>query len=151
MPSTALQNLLDSEGIRHFRAQELTLQRQWGEHVEPPERYLQRIVPTVILADEIREKLGAPIRVSSGYRTPDYNRHVGGSPASEHIQFRALDLQPHDPALMETMRAIAIRAVDQARARGWNVALIHYDTFIHIDVGSTRRHNLDLDNRKRSI
>jgi len=140
-----LQKLLDSEGVRYFRAQELTLQRQWGTHAEPPADYLPRILPTVILADEIREKLGAPIRVSSGYRTLEYNRHVGGSPSSEHMQFRALDLQPHDPGLMEGMRGIATAVVARARARGWNVALIHYDRFIHIDVGSERRKNLDLD------
>src|SRR5690625_43179 len=102
-----LQKLLDSEGVRYFRAQELTLQRQWGTHAEPPADYLPRILPTVLLADEIRDELGAPIRVSSGYRTPDYNRFVGGAPVSEHMAFRALDLQPHDPGLMEKMRELA--------------------------------------------
>lgn len=143
-----LQTLLDSEGVRHFKARELVLLRQWGEHVTPPRHFLPRILPAAILANEIRDKLGAPIRVSSGYRTPDYNRQVGGSPASEHMAFRALDLQPHDPGLMEKMREIATAVVARARERGWNVALIHYATFIHIDVGSERRRNLDLDNRR---
>lgn len=143
-----LQTLLDSEGVRYFKAHELILQRQWGEHARPPRHFLPRILPAVLLADEIRDELRAPIRVSSGYRTPDYNRHVGGAPVSEHMAFRALDLQPHDPGLMEKMREIATTVVTGARARGWNVGLIHYDTFIHIDVGSERRQNLDLDNRR---
>src|SRR5690625_807067 len=145
-----LQKLLDSEGVRYFRAQELTLQRQWGEYAMPPRHFLPRILPTVLLADEIRAELGAPIRVSSGYRTQTYNRHVGGSPASEHMAFRALDLQPHDPGPMEEMRERATAGVAAAGARGWNVGLIHYDRFIHIDVGSERRKSLDLDNRRRA-
>src|SRR5690625_6895555 len=83
-----LQKLLDSENVRYFKAHELILQRQWGEYVAPPKAYLPRILPTVILADDIREELGAPIRVSSGYRTPEYNRLVRGARLSEHVQFR---------------------------------------------------------------
>lgn len=142
-----LQEKLDEVGIRYFTAEELTLQRREGRHATPPGDKLHRIIPTVKIADAIRTGLGAPIRVVSGYRTPVYNNRVGGSPVSEHVNFRALDLQPIDSTRMEEMRAIAVAVVDLARKMGRNVALIHYPTFIHIDVGSERRRNLDLDNR----
>lgn len=39
-----------------------------------------------------RDKLG-PIRVSSGYRSPELNKAIGGSTTSQHCNGEALDLQ----------------------------------------------------------
>ncbi|WP_047445410.1 D-Ala-D-Ala carboxypeptidase family metallohydrolase [Alistipes sp. ZOR0009] len=39
-----------------------------------------------------RDKLG-PIRISSGYRSPELNKAVGGSQTSQHSKGEALDLQ----------------------------------------------------------
>jgi len=40
----------------------------------------------------IRDALGCPIHVSSGYRSPDLNTAIGGSRRSQHVEGRALDL-----------------------------------------------------------
>tara|TARA_R100000231_G_scaffold136922_1_gene112697 strand:+ start:254 stop:751 length:498 start_codon:yes stop_codon:yes gene_type:complete len=40
----------------------------------------------------LRDGLGVPIYVSSGYRHPDLNRAIGGSTRSQHMEGRALDL-----------------------------------------------------------
>ena len=40
-----------------------------------------------------REHFGKPIRISSGYRSPELNRAVGGSKNSQHVTGQALDLQ----------------------------------------------------------
>jgi hypothetical protein len=39
-----------------------------------------------------RDHFGVPIYVSSGYRSPDLNRAIGGSLRSQHMEGRALDL-----------------------------------------------------------
>lgn len=39
-----------------------------------------------------RDHFGSPLYVSSGYRSPDLNRAIGGSKRSQHVQGRALDL-----------------------------------------------------------
>lgn len=39
-----------------------------------------------------RDHFGSPLYVSSGYRSPELNRAIGGSKRSQHIQGRALDL-----------------------------------------------------------
>lgn len=39
-----------------------------------------------------RDHFGSPIYVSSGYRSPDLNRAIGGSKRSQHMEGRALDL-----------------------------------------------------------
>ena len=40
----------------------------------------------------LRDAFGCPIYVSSGYRSEDLNRAIGGSIRSQHVQGRALDL-----------------------------------------------------------
>tara|TARA_R100001510_G_C7582140_1_gene154745 strand:+ start:320 stop:790 length:471 start_codon:yes stop_codon:yes gene_type:complete len=40
----------------------------------------------------LRDHFGVPVYVSSGYRSPDLNRAIGGSKRSQHMEGRALDL-----------------------------------------------------------
>jgi len=40
----------------------------------------------------LRDAFGCPIFVSSGYRSADLNRAIGGSNRSQHVEGRALDL-----------------------------------------------------------
>ena len=46
------------------------------------------------LLDPLREAFGRPIIVTSGYRCPELNKAVGGSPTSAHLQGYAADLVP---------------------------------------------------------
>jgi hypothetical protein len=40
----------------------------------------------------LRDKFGVPIGVSSGYRSPDLNKAIGGSITSQHCKGQALDI-----------------------------------------------------------
>lgn len=40
----------------------------------------------------LRDRIGKPIRVTSGYRTVEHNREVGGSPKSQHLLGKAADI-----------------------------------------------------------
>ena len=51
---------------------------------------MQRIISE--LAQPLRDALG-PIRITSGYRSPELNRAIGGSSKSQHCKGEALDLQ----------------------------------------------------------
>ncbi len=87
-------------------------------------------------ADKLRELLGVPLHVNSGYRTAAYNKHVGGKPHSEHLTASALDLRCHEwtPAQMADLYEGLIRlgiVPDGGIGR--------YDSFIHIDIGKPRR------------
>jgi len=46
-----------------------------------------------IALQPIRERLNFPIRISSGYRSPEVNDKVGGSSRSQHVHGQAADLQ----------------------------------------------------------
>lgn len=41
----------------------------------------------------VREKLGFPMTITSGYRSPALNKLVGGKPTSQHLKGEAADIQ----------------------------------------------------------
>lgn len=43
--------------------------------------------------ETLRAKVGAPIHVTSGFRCAAHNRAVGGSPSSQHLVGRAVDIR----------------------------------------------------------
>lgn len=53
--------------------------------------HLSELVEKIL--DPLRTAYGMPIRVSSGYRSPELNRAVGGAPTSVHQIGYAADLQ----------------------------------------------------------
>ena len=54
------------------------------------EQNLEALVENIL--DPLREKYGKPIRVNSGYRSPELNRAVGGAATSQHIKGEAADI-----------------------------------------------------------
>ena len=55
-------------------------------------RNIEYLVDTVL--DPLREYLGSPIVITSGYRCRDLNNDVGGSPTSQHLLGLAADFRP---------------------------------------------------------
>lgn len=46
----------------------------------------------VELLQKIRDHFGAPITINSAYRTPEYNKKIGGSTYSQHQYGKAADI-----------------------------------------------------------
>ena len=42
---------------------------------------------------KLRDRLGKPIIITSGYRTPEHNKKVGGAPNSQHLHGTAVDIK----------------------------------------------------------
>lgn len=76
----------------------------------------------------------APLIVNSAYRTPAYNRRIGGSPKSQHVWGRALDLRPKNQFDLADLYDVAL---NRARSIGAIRGLGRYPTFIHIDIRPT--------------
>ena len=59
------------------------------------------------ILEPLRNKVGKPIHVTSGYRSPDLNRAIGGAPTSQHMKGEAADIAVEGlnaQALFETIR-----------------------------------------------
>jgi len=89
---------VDQLAVSHFRGHELMVGveavKDGVSNGFPPPQLHDNVVPTLLVADLIRERCGWPITITSAYRHRDYNEAVGGASMSQHRAFRALDLQP---------------------------------------------------------
>jgi len=67
--------------------------RRLGINNEPDEWVTENLRQTAVnVFQPVRDCLGVPIHVSSGYRSPELNKAIGGSVRSQHVEGRALDL-----------------------------------------------------------
>ena len=80
----------------NFDLEELTRSdkaKELGITNEPGEKELAALRELVSRTIQpLRDKLGVPIHVNSGYRCPELNKAVGGVPTSQHQKGEAADL-----------------------------------------------------------
>lgn len=81
---------------------------------------LQALVEEVL--EPVRERLGRPIIVNSGYRCPIHNAAVGGVANSQHLRGEAADLHCYDNRRLARI-IVELGKFDQ---------VILYPTFVHI-------------------
>ena len=80
----------------------------------------------------LRDRLGVPLIVHSAYRSPDYNRQIGGAKHSMHLQGAAFDISManHEPDSFEAA----------ARKVGFTgFGFYHRQNFMHVDIGRARQ------------
>ena len=85
-----------AQGFRHFGAAEFTSyfarERNGVKNSQPPKSLWKNIMPTLRIVDELRDSFGKPCTILSSYRSPGYNKTVGGASLSQHKEFTALDI-----------------------------------------------------------
>ena len=91
-----------------------------------PEIYKENMEVCATELQILREELGKPIIITSAYRTPEWNKKVGGKPNSYHLRMEAVDIKvkgmkPYD---------LAIWAARETNFQGIGIA----DSFIHLDL-----------------
>ena len=90
----------------------------------------------VYVLQPLRDCIGCPITISSGYRCLQLNRLVGGVPTSQHILGQAVDIKVKGMTPYEVAKTIVELKLpfDQ---------LILYPTFVHVSYNDDyRRGNL---------
>ena len=71
--------------MRHFNVSEFDSPDAPGSGSKMDTAFLVRL-------DELRDRCDFPFKVNSGYRTPERNEKVGGSPRSSHLKGIAVDI-----------------------------------------------------------
>lgn len=96
MPTDPFTDWFNAQKFRHFSAREFTnyfsAVRKGVQNSPPPKKLWKNVIPTLRIVDDLRESFGVPCRLLSSYRSPAYNRTVGGASQSQHLQFNALDI-----------------------------------------------------------
>lgn len=138
--------LIEAQNFRYFRPHELLFKgdahgnrhkRAYGKNTNPPEELWENIIPTIRILDELRYTIGAPIILTSVYRSPAYNRTLGGKTKSMHIQFNAVDFVVRDRSTPTDWAAILKMMRAEGRFRG---GIGVYSSYVHLD---TRGRNAD--------
>lgn len=74
--------------------------------------------------DLLREEFGSPIKITSGYRSPEYNIKIGGAKNSSHCLGIAADIAGKDMDKLYILCCKYFMAVGDGRNKG----------FIHVDL-----------------
>ena len=84
----------------------------------------------------LRDHLGEAITINSAYRTPSYNKKVGGAKNSMHLQAKAADITTRSltPKQLHAKIEALIKSGDMQ-----NGGLGLYPSFVHYDIGNVRR------------
>lgn len=148
-----LEGFIDGLGLRHFKGRELTWlwSRRTPKGVSnspPPMNLWRNIVQTLVVVDEVRERLGVPIQITSAYRSPTYNAAVGGARFSQHLLFNALDVfsKGASPAVLAAAvrelrgTRLRVRATGERFTFRGGVGVYPRSGFVHVD---TRGHDAD--------
>jgi uncharacterized protein YcbK (DUF882 family) len=86
------------------------------------------------MLDLVREEMGVPLQITSGYRCEQHNQQVGSKPNSAHCKGKAVDVACSSSNLRMVMVCLfvahGIKRVGIAK------------TFIHVDVDDTLPQNV---------
>lgn len=83
----------------------------------------------------LRDYLGEPVRLNSGYRTPKYNARIGGAKNSQHVLAKAADITVKSKTPKQ-LAAIVERLIAQGKMKQGGIGI--YPGFLHYDVRGRR-------------
>ena len=96
-----------------------------------PDLYMENVQLLAENLQVLRDHIGKPIRVISGYRSPEYNKKIGGAKKSQHMLAKAADIKISGVSPKE-VKAIIVSLIKEGKMHSGGVGL--YTTFTHYDV-----------------
>ena len=115
-------DLTENFSLREFRCKDGT---------DVPPELVENVKLLAKNLQVIRQRIGKPLRIVSGYRSPAYNKKCGGTKKSQHMQAKAADLRVSGMSSDE-LHAIIIELIDDEKIMQGGVG--KYPSFVHYDV-----------------
>jgi len=98
--------------------------------------YRPKLQKLAEFAESVREILGVPMIITSGYRCEELNKRVGGSALSQHIRAEAIDFIPLKMSAYEAFAKIILSNIEYGQLIIYTRGISH---FLHISIGSKRQ------------
>lgn len=95
-----------------------------------PEKYYKNVTKLCDNLQILRDYIGEPIHVSSGYRTSTYNKKVGGKKGSKHLVALAGDITTKNYTPNQLYRFVEVLIKKGVMIEG---GLHAYPGFLHYD------------------
>lgn len=96
-----------------------------------PEDVLMNVQKVANQLQVLRNHINKPIKINSGYRSPDHNRAIGGVSNSQHVLGKAADIMVTGVTTSELSAIIEQLISDGDMLQG---GLGVYNTFVHYDI-----------------
>ncbi|WP_406821445.1 D-Ala-D-Ala carboxypeptidase family metallohydrolase [Pseudomonas sp. KnCO4] len=127
----------------HFSLDEMTVSQlaaREGLDNDPPAEARANLQLLCNVLEQVRALFGAPVIVSSGYRSPAVNSRIGGSVTSKHLQGLAADFTVIEVSPREVVRRISESAIP------FDQLILEFDQWVHLAVtpGTPRRQVLTI-------
>lgn len=101
-----------------------------------PSKYLNNVKELANNLQILRDYLGEPIHINSGYRTPEYNASLDGSATkSQHLTASASDIVVKSKSPKQ-LNAIIEKLIKEGKMKQGGLGL--YKTFTHYDIRGTK-------------
>ncbi len=124
----------------HFTVEELTFSQtatRKGIDNRPDPDVMSNLKGLANFLEVVREKVREPIIISSGYRSPELNRSIGGSRTSAHMDGRAADITAPSfgsPAELAELIVALDLEFDQV--------ILEYSRWVHVAISDKPRHQV---------
>ena len=96
-----------------------------------PDQYRSNVQALADSLQALRDHLGEPIHINSGYRSPEWNKRVGGKPNSQHLLATAADITCKSKTPRQ-LAAIIEKLIAEKKMRQGGIGI--YAGFVHYDV-----------------
>lgn len=96
-----------------------------------PDEYMDNVCLLAKNLQVLRDHVGKPVRIISGYRSPKYNKKIGGARKSQHMVAKAADIKISGMSPAE-VKAVIVELIKEGKMHVGGIGL--YTTFTHYDI-----------------
>ena len=115
------------EAVSYFKISEFDSK----DGAEMPSDVKMNVIELIDNLNVLRQELGSPLYVNSGYRSPKHNKSIGGSLNSQHLTGKAADIRSNEYIPKQIKEKIEeLIKVGKMKQGG----LSAYNTFVHYDI-----------------
>lgn len=115
---------------------------KYGIDNTPSEKVIQNLTKLAeTILQPIRDELQTPIRVSSGYRSPELNQKIGGVKSSQHTDGSASDLTLGTKNRNKILFSVIVRMIKEGKIKVGQLIDEYNYSWIHVSLPREKKIN----------
>jgi uncharacterized protein YcbK (DUF882 family) len=115
------------EAVSYFKISEFDSK----DGADMPSDVKMNVIELIDNLNVLRQELGSPLFVNSGYRSPEHNKSIGGSLNSQHLTGKAADIRSNEYTPKQIKEKIE-ELIKVGKMKQGGLGL--YSTFCHYDI-----------------